>query len=346
MSTPPSEAWSVIIATHERADLVLSLIQQIRESDPRPQEILVVDSSQESDSRLSSLETVRLIRPSHPNQPYQRFVGYLAARSDLLVFLDDDVTILQPDWLERLASALAEPGVVAVQPKVRFESAFLAGLPRGVSAHWRRYGLGRILKILSGNGPVSPGGLSYNGRRGAAPDEGGCVQWFIGAAFAVRRSALYGPGFNFKLFDIFEEKVGMGEDTLLGLDVSHSGCVRFLNSCLIAHEDRMPSHYADRLFDYARRVAYSRLYLSLEFARLTSRSPLVGLAHYHWYMLWRLLGISVASLVSRDGARGQLARGMISGWKAAARHSRELSYVDSGAQWRARAVLDLERYLG
>ncbi|WP_342150925.1 glycosyltransferase [Methylorubrum sp. SB2] len=51
--------------------------------------------------------------------------GALAARGDVLVFLNDDIAVITPDWIEAMLSLLAVPGIGAVGPKLLFEDGTL-----------------------------------------------------------------------------------------------------------------------------------------------------------------------------------------------------------------------------
>lgn len=64
-------------------------------------------------------------------------VGADACTGDLLVFLNDDVEIMSPDWLAELDFVLNLPGVGAVAPKLLYEDGTIqhAGIVTGVRGH-------------------------------------------------------------------------------------------------------------------------------------------------------------------------------------------------------------------
>lgn len=49
-------------------------------------------------------------------------LGAAAARGEILVFLNDDITVVTPDWIEAMLAILQIPGVGAVGPKLLFET--------------------------------------------------------------------------------------------------------------------------------------------------------------------------------------------------------------------------------
>jgi len=114
--------WSQI----ERA--VASLHRQTRP----PDEILLVIDHNEAlfDRARTSLDAEVLRNVAAPGLSGARNTGCAAARGDVIAFLDDDAHA-EPDWLERLLSAYAGPGVLGVGGGVEaaFESARPGFLP-------------------------------------------------------------------------------------------------------------------------------------------------------------------------------------------------------------------------
>ncbi|AWI87472.1 glycosyl transferase [Methylobacterium sp. DM1] len=69
-------------------------------------------------------------------------LGAHAARGTVLIFLNDDISVITPDWIEAMLALLAIPGVGAVGPKLLFEDGSLqhAGVVfgEGLPDHVRR----------------------------------------------------------------------------------------------------------------------------------------------------------------------------------------------------------------
>ena len=59
---------------------------------------------------------------------------------------------------------------------------------------------------------------------------------------------------------------------------------------------------------------FSRLYLSLEKTRLDESSFLLARIAYHWFALWRILGLALNFLKNRSEKRKSMLRGAWKGW--------------------------------
>jgi len=122
-----------------------------------------------------------------------------ATTGDVVVFLNNDVKVT-PGWLEPLVAALAEPGVVAVQPKLvqhadrtRFEYAGASG------GFLDRYGY-----------PFTRGRLFATMERDEGQyDDARDVFWATGAALAVRREAFLAAGGFDAAFGMHMEEIDL-----------------------------------------------------------------------------------------------------------------------------------------
>ncbi|MBA3844494.1 MAG: glycosyltransferase, partial [Actinobacteria bacterium] len=112
----PLPAVSVILCTRNRPVLLRETIESILQGSRLPEEIVVVDQSDEPDPSVVELAagTQAVVRhlPVDPTGLGQaRNDGVAAAHHDVLVFVDDDMWA-HSDWLETLVRAL-----VSAQPK-------------------------------------------------------------------------------------------------------------------------------------------------------------------------------------------------------------------------------------
>ena len=89
---------SVIIATYHREELLIETVRSLRALKSRPVEIILVDqtpaheaSTERELRRLAEERTVNWIRLSHPSITHAMNVGLREARSDVVLFLDDDI---------------------------------------------------------------------------------------------------------------------------------------------------------------------------------------------------------------------------------------------------------------
>jgi hypothetical protein len=67
--------------------------------------------------------------------------------------------------------------------------------------------------------------------------------------------------------------------------------------------------------DFAKRVLFSRLYLSLEKTRMDGKSLIFAKVHFHWYSLWRLMGLFINRMIKSTTNRKTTLAGSLSGWK-------------------------------
>jgi glycosyltransferase involved in cell wall biosynthesis len=108
--------FSVVINTHDRADLVPRAIGSVLAQQAAEFELVVVDdgSSDDTPAVLAELddERVRVIRRDNGGLAAARNTGIAAVTGQWIVFLDDD-DIALPGWLERFAELIG-PGVGVV----------------------------------------------------------------------------------------------------------------------------------------------------------------------------------------------------------------------------------------
>jgi glycosyltransferase involved in cell wall biosynthesis len=305
----------IIICTYQRPDKLRSLIKNILLADPLPQEIIVVDASPETYQTGKDEQGVRIIKSNHANQPYQRYVGYLAAKSDVLLYLDDDMEIVHPNFINVVLNIFIQrPQISGVALHFTNKQLINALSDIPTSNLFRKNGMFKRFKNkLSGYPDLPAGQLGWCGNRGPQPAGGGFTQWLSGGAFVAKRNCLY-QNFNFQLFDLFEQKKGMGEDALLGYTLHHQSPLYYHPELLFYHNDENESHYSLDHFLYARRVLFSRLFMSLEVQRLNQSSGIPALFHYHWYSLFRIGGYVLNFLKHPDARRKNTLLGSFRGW--------------------------------
>jgi glycogen(starch) synthase len=104
---------SVIINTLDRAIQLERTLQSLHQLRYPAFEVVAVHGP----CRDGTLEVLQQFAPAirigacpEPNLAMSRNIGVAMARGDIVAFLDDDA-IPEPDWLDRLASAFADPGV-------------------------------------------------------------------------------------------------------------------------------------------------------------------------------------------------------------------------------------------
>lgn len=330
----------VIITTYKRPESLHVLVKQILQFSTQVSNIIIVDSSPEENRDIQTLDKVQYMRSSHGNQPYQRYLGYLSSKSDILIYFDDDMRFLDEQAIDKILCCFDEKNVIAVQPNFVNKNEFLDHTaPQSSFNALKRYkNIFHLFKCLTGYCIPAPGKFSYCGIRGPKPDDLGSVECFNGGVFAVKREVLY-ENFNFRLFDMFEERIGMGEDAILGYGVAQQGKIVYLAGGMFLHDDQQDSTYTVDFYSYGFRVIYSRLYLSLEYVRLSNKTNGFALMHYHWYVMWRLIGMALNQLKGFKKSRKEMMIGYIRGWRRAVKDYRVLQ-DNSQLYWSEEALRD------
>jgi glycogen(starch) synthase len=106
---------SLVINTTDRADSLRTLLRALdHQSYPHFEVIVVVGPTSDNTIEvLSEVEgRVRLLRCPKANLSRSRNVGLLAARGDIVAFIDDDA-VPSRCWLEQIARLFKNPGLDA-----------------------------------------------------------------------------------------------------------------------------------------------------------------------------------------------------------------------------------------
>jgi glycosyltransferase involved in cell wall biosynthesis len=189
---------AVVVCTADRArlGLVLDCVDSILSGERRPEELLVVvDRNPDLTAQLRARlpPWVRLLDSELGGLSNARNAGSRAARSDVVAFVDDDVTVGR-EWLSALMSEFArDPHVLG------------AGGP--IEPRWgaeRRWLCDELLWVV---------GCTYGGHR-ADP---GPIRNPIGANMAFRREPLLGLGGFAAAFGKSGRTLGTCEETELSL---------------------------------------------------------------------------------------------------------------------------------
>ena len=108
---PPS---SLIVCSRNRSSLLNETIESILNGQEVPNEIIIVDQSDEPDTKLAAMSTERSCKIRYQwTKPlglsYARNLGIKAARNEWLVFTDDDVLVTR-EWFGNLLQAFSDEG--------------------------------------------------------------------------------------------------------------------------------------------------------------------------------------------------------------------------------------------
>jgi GT2 family glycosyltransferase len=221
---------SVVVATYDRPDDLRQCLTSLTQQQTRHDiEIVVVDNHPHSGRTppvVAAFPDAKLVTEKRGGLSFARNAGFRAARGDILVATDDDVT-MPPDWLEKLAEPFAKSDVMMVTGAV-----FPLELETDSQIQFETYGgLGRGFERRR----FDRDWFDAYGRR-AVPT------WEIGATAnaAVRASALRDPDIGY-----LDEALGAGtptgcaEDTYLFYRVLKAGyAICYEPSAYVWHRHR------------------------------------------------------------------------------------------------------------
>jgi glycosyltransferase involved in cell wall biosynthesis len=240
--------FSVVIPTMRREQILEATLDSLQRCEPAPDEVIVIDA----DSDRSSKDVVTTFdqqvapavryRNSEPSLTRQRNLGIDDASGDVVVFLDDDVSI-QPDLFGLLAEVYRDPDVVGATGRViEPESTRRAG-PRsalrrllpggGREGTFTRYGYPRYLRDL---------------------DEPRDVEFMQGCFMSARRDAA-----GQVRFDEHMSGYALAEDEDFSYRLSRLGRIKYVPEIVVRHRKLGFGSADERLF--GRLVVINRAYL-------------------------------------------------------------------------------------
>lgn len=241
---------SIVVATYDRPEDLRNCLRALcAQVTFRTMEIVVVDNhpaSKLTSPVLAEFPTVVLVEERRQGLAYARNAGFIAAKGDILVATDDDVTMPE-DWLEKLLAPFARADVMVVTGQV---------LPLELETESQQAfedygGLGRGFKPFERSG-------AYFERTGRDPVK----TWTFGATAnaAFRASIFRNPRIG-----LMEETLGpgmpsgVGEDTYLFYRVLKAGfTLAYTPDAYVWHKHRRDDAALRRqLYNYSKgHIAY------------------------------------------------------------------------------------------
>ncbi|PKO09636.1 MAG: hypothetical protein CVU40_10100 [Chloroflexi bacterium HGW-Chloroflexi-2] len=259
--------FCICIPTYQRDDSLILLLKQLMEQSLLPDCIVIIDGVPNADNTstvLDNLKNVNLRIPitqiylpsNHANLPYQRFLGYKFAHQknyELILFIDDDISLLQKDSIFSVMKPLLDnPQIFGVSTNISFEVS--KKQPKNVSSF--------IIEKLGSSKKYIPGDITPSGNRipiYCSNYEYEDVSYLSGGVMGYRMKYLQLENFSQDLFALYERKLGKGEDTILSLRVR--GKIPFKILCsnkYFFHPDNNPHAYPTEAFRRGYSIAYSR----------------------------------------------------------------------------------------
>jgi GT2 family glycosyltransferase len=116
----PQPSVAVAIPTYLRGQVLLETIRQVLEQNPPADEVVVVDQTPEHFPEIQAQlrawhesGRIKWVHQSTPNLPMARNTALRESTSDVIIYIDDDVTLV-PGFVGHHRSNFADPAVVAV----------------------------------------------------------------------------------------------------------------------------------------------------------------------------------------------------------------------------------------
>jgi GT2 family glycosyltransferase len=282
--------FSVIVATLGRPERLDRALRAIAALAPPADEVIVVDGDPEgSAAPVAAAAGVRYVG-SPPGLTRQRNAGLAAARSDVVVFLDDDAA-LEPGALGVLASIYADRGVVGATGRVQEPASHRIG--------GQRSAVRRLLRGRRREGTFMACGYPRRIVDGAGAMD---VEQMPGCFMSARRETALATKFDERL-----PGYALAEDEDFSYRLSRVGRVRYDPRAVVHHDN---SGFAGRdRRAFGRTVVIHRWYLlhknfaPTPFARLQFGALLVVL------VIHRLLNRDLAGVRGLAMGVGAITRG-------------------------------------
>ncbi|MCE7863995.1 MAG: glycosyltransferase [Bacteroidetes bacterium CHB5] len=333
-----SSSFSVVIATYNRPESLMKLVMQIISCSPFPEEIIVVDSSDRENESIKICDRVVYVRSSHKNQPYQRYVGYLVCRSEILIYLDDDLEILDYNVFDVMLNRFQLKGVKGVSVGIEYHNSINEIMSSNVN---NNSSLFRVVNFLSGVPQPKAGKISLTGVVGPRLRDEGSVEYFNGPVMGFYKIDLTNI-FNPVLFGLFERKLGMGEDKVISMGIGLSSKLWFIPHIYFLHPPIGSTYFQDTR-SFQCKVIYSRLYLSLCYGRIKEYKKCLVYLQYYYYAFFRLTFACLRFLSKPSSHSFNIIRGILQGIWLTIRLPFDPQEIAPGIDWQQDAKNDFNR---
>ena len=103
------ESISIVICTRDRPEFLARCLGSVRQLQPAPTEVLVVDNaptSNETKALVATMPDVRYVLEPRAGLDYARNAGVTHSSGQIVAFLDDDVTV-PTSWVQRIVKGFA-----------------------------------------------------------------------------------------------------------------------------------------------------------------------------------------------------------------------------------------------
>ena len=333
--------FDIIITTYNRPDSVLNLVQQINECTILPQSIIVVDSSDVRNLEVSQTQRVSYIHSSHKNQPYQRYLGFIASKEDIVVFMDDDVSITNKDIFKIHLDSITKDNVVG--STVRYTQEGLTNAQSEVGNLRQVNSFGAIIYFLwwlTGTPRIKDGRVWLAGLRGA-DNNNVYTESFGGPGTLCFKREIVTFLFDDLIFSLYEKKMGKGEDKYISMGAIKHGKLCYNNIPCLQHPPNESSYFQD-LTSFYRRELFSRLLLSRRYLTVKGKWIGWGYIHYYWFAFWRILIAGIHCLLHPREGNFQIFKGKLLGVIDTVKNPFKAEYLCPDINWADQFAKDLK----
>jgi glycosyltransferase involved in cell wall biosynthesis len=286
--------FQVIIASYNRKENIVKLVSSILQCEPCPRNVIVVDATEEENVALRRNKNVLYFHGlKHKNQPYQRLVGAYAADTEKIIFLDDDLEILDKNIFGKLLQVFENEEVVAVTASIIYENS-------RENDTYPDFFLFKFMLFLTGRPILGEGKIGLTGHVGK-----------IKASISTNSEFLHGPLMGFKrsiflqlpdllMLNLFDQKMAIPEDKILSIRALRYGSLMYLPEGLVLHP-RIESTYFKSIADYTARVHFSRLLINMELAG--EKGYIIRylyILHFKYYSFWRKVIALIRSIFNPE----------------------------------------------
>lgn len=258
----------IVICTYNRTIFVNRLISQLKDCCNDFNKIIVVDSSDTSDSKLTENKEITYIMSSRKSQPFQRYLGAKYSESELILFLDDDIEIINKDFLKVIQAGFNKnESIVGVSVGINYKS----GIKINISK-------------TNKSSEIKSGKISWLGRTTGLPVINGFVEYFPGPVMAYRKRIL-SYLFDDYMFLIFEKKISIPEDKAISLRASQFGLLYFFGELDYLSHPPNDSTYFVNESDFVARATFSRLWISKIYAKVKCKNIIIAYLFFFGYFI-------------------------------------------------------------
>jgi len=327
--------FTVAITTYNRPDTLAKLVDQVLMCKPIPEKILVVDSSDQMNEDMMEIPLVGYLHSSHKNQPYQRYLAFLVCTTDVIVFLDDDLEVLDYSVFDIIIDRLITQQAEGVSVGFEHHNSIQNQLEQKVDNQTLFF---KIINLISGVPKLPAGKIRLAGLAGPRPELEGQVEYFNGAVMAFKLNALkefYDP----ILFNIFEQKLGMGEDKVISMRVGLKKKLWYVPKNFFRHPPLESNYFLDTR-SFQKKIMYSRLYISIVYGSLKHIPAFFVYTHYFYFGCWRLAIALVRKLFQPSKQNSEWLLGVWEGFVLAMCNPFSITRAEENIQWKKDAVFD------